>query len=94
MPAGRFRSVSISEETYEKLKKIANERKTSISKTIEQIVSGVETTTFDEGVIRKIVREELSNAFKDLEPMLYNIVKKAILELKEKKKPVEALKEA
>ena len=92
MPAGRFRSVSISEETYEKLKKIANERKTSISKTIEQIVSGVETTTFDEGVIIKIVREELSNALKEIKAMLYNMISESNKPEKVKKKPIEAIK--
>ncbi|HDN74418.1 MAG TPA: hypothetical protein ENG16_05305 [Archaeoglobus sp.] len=94
MPAGRFRTVSISEEIYEKLKKIADERKTSISKTIEQIVSGVETTTFDESTIRRIVREEISRALEEIKAMLYNITSESNKPEKEKKRLTEAIKEA
>jgi len=91
MPAGRFRTVSISEETYEKLRKIADERKTSISKTIEQIVSGVETTTLDEGVIRKIVREEVSRVLEEIKALLYNISQAKV---ERKKGFIETVKEA
>ncbi|RLF78876.1 hypothetical protein DRN38_06685, partial [Thermococci archaeon] len=32
MPAGKFRSITVSEDVYEKLKEMAEERNTSISK--------------------------------------------------------------
>jgi len=102
MPAGKFRSISISEECYNRLKEIADARDISISKAIEQIVFEKQaksiTTTINEDVIEKIVSERISEvvskAFKDLESMLYNIVKKVILELSTKKKFIETIKEA
>ena len=90
-----YKQVWIKVSTYKKLKELSEKHGKKLSKIIDELVSGVgESTTFDENTIRKIVREEISNAFKDLEPMLYNTVKKAISELKEKKKPIEVMREA
>jgi len=96
MPAGKFKSISISEECYNKLKEIADARGISISKAIEQIVFEKRTlsTTINEDVIRKIVSEEVSKALKDFKTTLYNIISESNKPEKEKKKPIEAIKEA
>ena len=94
-----YKQVWVKVSTYRKLKELSEKHGKKLSKIIDELVNGVsesigESTTFDENTIRKIVREEISKAFKDLEPMLYNIVKKAISELSTKKKFIEVIKEA
>jgi len=94
-----YKQVWVKVSTYRKLKELSEKHGKKLSKIIDELVNGVsesigESTTFDENTIRKIVREEISKAFKDLEPMLYNIVKKAISELSTKKKFIEIIKEA
>jgi len=90
-----YKHVWIKVSTYKKLKELSEKSGKGLSRLIDELVSGVgESIGFDENAIRKIVREEIFNALKDLEPMLYNTVKKAISELKEKKKPIEVIREA
>jgi len=98
MPSGKFRAISISETTYEKLKELAEKRGLSISKTIEQIVLGIEPQVIDTNAIKRIVNEVFSEKMKELESMLYNVVKKALLETtkpqERKKSFIEIVREA
>jgi len=98
MPTGRFRAISISETTYEKLKELAEKRGQSISKTVEQLVLGIEPQIIDTNTIREVIDEVFSEKMKELESMLYNIVKKALSETtkpqERKKSFIEAVREA
>ena len=87
MPSGKFRSVSISEATYEKLKEIAEERGISISKAIEQIVLGTKTPTISVNAIKDIIRETIKEELRDvlnndlkalIEDIIKDVLSKAI----------------
>jgi len=98
MPPGKFRTISISEATYEKLKELAEKRGQSISKTIEQIVLGIKPQVVDANTIREIIDEVFSEKMKEFEGMLYNVVKKALSETtkpqERKKSLIETVREA
>jgi len=71
MPAGKFRSITVSEDVYEKLKEMAEERNTSISKLIGCIVSGQ---------LMNAAADAVKEFKKELESVLYDIVKAAVRE--------------
>jgi len=94
-----YKTIGIRLEVYEKLKKLSEENKKSFSDIINELLSGVsETKSFDEDVIRKIINEVFSEKMKELESMLYNVVKKALSETtkphERKKSFIEAVREA
>ena len=94
-----YKQVWIKVSTYDKLKRLSKNSGKSIVKLIDDLVNGVsETKSFDESVIRKIVNEVFSEKMKELEGMLYNIVKKALSEAtkpqERKKSLIEAVREA
>jgi len=94
-----YKQVWIKVSTYDKLKRLSKNSGKSIVKLIDDLVNGVsETKSFDESVIRKIVNEVFSEKMKELESMLYNIVKKALSEAtkpqERKKSFIEAVREA
>ena len=94
-----YKPISVKFSTYQKLKKLSEETGKSMSKILEELVNGVsETKSFDEDIIRKIVNEVFSEKMKELEGMLYNIVKKALSEAtkpqERKKSLIEAVREA
>ena len=94
-----YKTIGIRLEVYEKLKKLSEENKKSFSDIINELLSGIsETKSLDESVIRKIINEIFSEKMKELESMLYNIVKKALSEAtkpqERKKSLIEAVREA
>jgi len=94
-----YKQVWIKVSTYDKLKRLSKNSGKSIVKLIDDLVNGVgETKSLDESVIRKIVNEVFSEKMKELEVMLYNIVKKALSEAtkphERKKSLIEAVREA
>jgi len=94
-----YKTIGIRLEVYEKLKKLSEENKKSFSDIINELLSGIsETKSLDESVIRKIVNEVFSEKMKELEGMLYNVVKKALSEAtkpqERKKSLIEAVREA
>ena len=94
-----YKPISVKFSTYQKLKKLSEETGKSMSKILEELVNGVsETKSFDEDVIRKIINEVFSEKMKELEGMLYNVVKKALSEAtkshERKKSFIEAVREA
>jgi len=85
-----YKTIGIRLDVYEKLKKLSEGNKKSFSDVIEELLDGskqVQETNTD--AIRRIVDEIFSEKMKELESMLYNIVKKA---LSEKSKPQEQKK--
>jgi len=66
-----YKPISVKFSTYQKLKKLSEETGKSMSKILEELVNGVsETKSFDESVIRKIVREEVEKALNEIKAML------------------------
>jgi len=73
-----YKPISVKFSTYQKLKKLSEETGKSMSKILEELVNGVsETKSFDESVIRKIVREEVERVLNEIKTILYNIAEKS-----------------
>jgi len=94
-----YKPISVKFSTYQKLKKLSEETGKSMSKILEELVNGVsETKGFDKEIVKEIVDEVFSEKMKELESMLYNIVKKALSEAtkpqERKKSFIETVKEA
>ena len=98
MPSGKFRSITISETTYEKLKEIAKERGLSISKVVEQIVLEKEPPTISVDSIRKIIKEELRYVLNnDLKVLIEDIIKDVLaktIKKSQKRNFVDAIRDA
>ena len=94
-----YKQVWIKVSTYDKLKELSKNSGKSIVRLIEEFVDGVsETKGFDKEIVKEIVDEVFSEKMKELESMLYNIVKKALSETtkpqERKKSFIEAVREA
>ena len=90
-----YKQVWIKVSTYDKLKKLSKNSGKSIVRLIEEFVDGVsETKGFDESVIRRIVREEVTRVLDEIKAMLYNIVEKCQVKVERKKSFIEAVREA
>jgi len=69
-----YKQIWVKVSTYDKLKELSKNSGKSIVRLIEEFVDGVsETKGFDESVIRKIVREEVTRVLDEIKAMLYNI---------------------
>jgi len=83
MPTGMFRTITVNEDTYNKLKKIAEMKGMSISKVVSLAVSKLEeeindthNSNIDEYTIKKIVEETIENKLHDiLKKVLANMLK-------------------
>ena len=102
MPSGKFRSITVSETTYEKLKEVAEERGLSISKAIEQIVLGTKTPTTSVNAIKDIIRETIKEELRDvlnndlkalIEDIIKDVLSKAIKQ-SQKRSYIDVIKDA
>ena len=83
MPTGMFRTITVNEDTYNKLKKIAEMKGMSISKVVSLAVSKLEeeindthNSNIDKYTIKKIVEETIENKLHDiLKKVLANMLK-------------------
>ena len=73
-----YKTISVKFSTYKKLKNLSKKTGKSFSKILDELIDGVsETKGFDERVIRKIVREEITKALDEIKAMLRNVSKES-----------------